>query len=123
MSGSEKRKKRGRFSAPRRNRCAPVAHSRLPVLDPGSSYVLLLRGKSALESGDPKSAIEYLEKASDLDSHPEGLRDLLKAYLQAGNPTQAAPIAEKLLTVHNDPEGLFLLAEGCARLGQYHEAL
>ena len=96
---------------------------RMPVLDPGSSYVLLLRGKSALESGDPKSAIEYLEKASDLDSHPEGLRDLLKAYLQAGNPTQAAPIAEKLLTVHNDPEGLFLLAEGCARLGQYHEAL
>ena len=33
------------------------------------------------------------------------------------------PIAEKLLTVHNDPEGLFLLAEGCARLGQYHEAI
>jgi tetratricopeptide (TPR) repeat protein len=28
-----------------------------------------------------------------------------------------------LLTVHNDPEGLFLLAEGCTRLGQYHEAL
>jgi len=25
--------------------------------------------------------------------------------------------------VHNDPEGLFLFAEGCIRLGQYHEAL
>src|SRR5208282_813758 len=37
--------------------------------------------------------------------------------------TQAAPVAEKLLSVHNDSEGLFLLAEGCARLGQYHEAL
>jgi tetratricopeptide (TPR) repeat protein len=96
---------------------------RMLVLDPGSSYVLLLRGKSALEGGDPKSAIEYLEKASDLDSHPEALRDLLKAYLQAGNPTKAAPIAEKLLVVHNDPEGLFLLAEGCTRLGHYHEAL
>jgi tetratricopeptide (TPR) repeat protein len=96
---------------------------RMLVLDPGNSYVLLLRGKSALESGDPKSAIEHLEKASDLDSHPEGLRDLLRAYLQAGNLTKAAPIAEKLLTVHNDPEGLFLLAEGCARLGQYLEAL
>ena len=96
---------------------------RMLALDPGNSYVLLLRGKAALESGDPKSAIEYLEKAADLDSHPEGLRDLLKAYLQIGNSAKAAPIAEKLLTVHNDPEGLFLLAEGCARLGQYHEAL
>jgi tetratricopeptide (TPR) repeat protein len=96
---------------------------RMLVLDPGNGYVLLLRGKAAIESDDPKSAIEYLEKAPDLDSHPEGLRDLLKAYLQIGNTTKAAPIAEKLLTVHNDPEGLFLLAEGCTRLGQYHEAL
>jgi pilus assembly protein FimV len=96
---------------------------RMLVLDPGNSYVLLLRGKSALESGDPKSAIEYLEKASDLDSHPEGLRDLLRAYLQTGNLVKSDPIAEKLLTVHNDPQGLFLLAEGCARLGHYREAL
>jgi pilus assembly protein FimV len=96
---------------------------RMLVLDPGNGYVLLLRGKAALESDDAKSAIGYLEKAPDLDSHPEGLCDLLKAYLQTGNSTKAAPIAEKLLTVHNDPEGLFLLAEGCARLGQYHEAL
>ncbi len=88
---------------------------RMLTLDPGNSYVLLLRGKSTLESGDPKGAIGYLEKASDLDSHPDGLRDLLKAYLQVGNLTKAAPIAEKLLTVHNDPEGLFLLAEGWAR--------
>jgi pilus assembly protein FimV len=96
---------------------------RMLVLDPGNGYVLLLRGKAALESDDPKNAIAYLEKAPDLDSHPEGLRDLLKAYLQIGTLTHAAPIAEKLLTVHNDPDGLFLLAEGCARLGQYHEAL
>jgi tetratricopeptide (TPR) repeat protein len=54
---------------------------------------------------------------------PKVLRDLLKAYLQIGTLTEAIPIAEKLLTVHNDPEGLFLLAEGCARLGQYHQAL
>jgi tetratricopeptide (TPR) repeat protein len=96
---------------------------RMLVLDPGNSYVLLLRGKAAIESDDPKHAIEYLEKAPDLDSHPEGLRDLLKAYLQIGTLAKAGPIAEKLLTVHNDSEGLFLLAEGCARLGQYHEAL
>jgi tetratricopeptide (TPR) repeat protein len=96
---------------------------RMSTLEPGNSYVLLLRGKAAIESDDPKTAIEHLEKAADLDSHPEGLRDLLKAYLQIGNLTKANPIAEKLLTVHNDPEGLFLLAEGSTRLGQYHEAL
>jgi len=96
---------------------------RMLVLDPGNGYVLLLRGKAALESDDPKSAIGYLEKAPDLDSHPEGLCALLKAYLQTGNSAKATPIAEKLLTVHNDSEGLFLLAEGCGRLGQYHEAL
>ncbi|MGB9204282.1 MAG: tetratricopeptide repeat protein, partial [Terriglobales bacterium] len=96
---------------------------RMLVLDPGNSHVLLLRGKAALESDDPKKAIEYLEKTADLDSHPEGLRDLLKAYLQAGDLTKAAPIAEKLLTVHNDSEGMFLLAEGSARLGQYSQAL
>jgi tetratricopeptide (TPR) repeat protein len=96
---------------------------RMQVLDPGNSYVLLLRGRSALESDDPKTAITYLEKAADLDSQPEGLRDLLKAYLQIGDLPKAAPIAEKLLSVHNDPEGLFLLADGCARLGQNREAL
>jgi tetratricopeptide (TPR) repeat protein len=96
---------------------------RMQVLEPGNSYVLLLRGKAALEADDPKSAIEHLEKASDLDSHPDGLRDLLRAYLKAGNLVKSPPIAEKLLTVHNDPQGLFLLAEGCARLGQYREAL
>jgi tetratricopeptide (TPR) repeat protein len=96
---------------------------RMLTLDPGNSYVLLLRGKAALENDDPKHAIEYLEGASDLDSHPEGLRDLLKAYLQIGTLTEAIPISEKLLTVHNDPEAVFLLAEGCARLGQYHQAL
>ncbi|HMD15624.1 MAG TPA: tetratricopeptide repeat protein [Terriglobales bacterium] len=96
---------------------------RMLVLDPGNSYVLLLRGRAAVESDDPKHAIEYLEKVPDLDSHPEGLRDLLKAYLQVGALPKAGPIAEKLLAVHNDPEGLFLMAEGSTRLGQYHEAL
>ena len=96
---------------------------RMLVLEPGNSYVLLLRGSAALESGDPKNAIQFLEKVADLDFHPEGLRDLLKAHLQLGNVAQAVPLAEKLLTVHNDPEGLFLLAEGSGRVGQYREAL
>jgi tetratricopeptide (TPR) repeat protein len=96
---------------------------RMLTLDPGNSYVLLLRGRAAIEADDPKKAIQFLEKASDLDSHPEGLRDLLKAYLQTGSLKQAVPLADKLLSVHNDPEGLFLLAEGCAHNGQYQQAL
>jgi pilus assembly protein FimV len=96
---------------------------RMLALDPGNSYVLLLRGRAAIESDEPKNAIQFLEKAADLDSHPEGLRDLLKAYLQIGNITQATSVAEKLLSVHNDPEGLFQLTEGAARIGLYHEAL
>jgi tetratricopeptide (TPR) repeat protein len=96
---------------------------RMQALDPGNGYVLLLRGRAALEAEDPKSAIGYLEKAPDLDSHPDGLRDLLRAYLLLGEVGKAAPIAEKLLSVHNDPEGLFLLGEGCARVGEYHQAL
>jgi tetratricopeptide (TPR) repeat protein len=96
---------------------------RMLVLDPGNSYVLLLRGRAAVEADDPKKAIQFLEKAADLDSHPEGLRDLLKAYLKTGNLKQAVPLADKLLSVHNDPEGLFLLAEGCAHNGQYQQAL
>jgi tetratricopeptide (TPR) repeat protein len=96
---------------------------RMLKLEPGNSYVLLLRGHAAIESDNPQNAIQFLEKASDLDSHPEGLRDLLKAYLQIGDVAQATPLAEKLLSVHNDPEGLFLLAEGSTRIRQYHEAL
>ncbi|MBI3645168.1 MAG: tetratricopeptide repeat protein [Acidobacteriales bacterium] len=96
---------------------------RMLALDPGNSYVLLLRGRAALEADDPKKAIQFLEKAADLDSRPEGLRDLLKAYLQTGHLTLATPLADKLLSVHNDPEGLFLLAEGCTHAGQYHQAL
>jgi len=96
---------------------------RMLSLDPGNSYVLLLRGRAALDNGDSKKAAQYLEKTSDLDSHPDGLRDLLKAYLQTGRVGDAAPIAEKLLNVHNDPEALFLLADGYSQAGQFHESL
>jgi tetratricopeptide (TPR) repeat protein len=96
---------------------------RMLSLDPSNSHVLLLRGRAALESDDPKKAIQYLEKVSDLDSHPDSLRDLLKAYLQTGRLAQASPLADKLLAVHNDPAGLFQLAEGCTHAGQCHQAL
>ena len=96
---------------------------RMLSLDPGNSYVLLLRGRAALESDDPKKAIQYLEKAADLDSHPDGMRDLLKAYIQASRFHEAGTLAEKLLNIHNDPEALFTLANGYIQSNQYQQAL
>ena len=96
---------------------------RMLSLDPDNSYALLLRGRAAIESDDPKKAIQYLEKAGDLDSHPDGLRDLLKSYLRVGRFSEAGTLAEKLFTVHNDPEALFMLADGYTQAGKYHEAL
>src|ERR1700677_1080859 len=57
---------------------------RMLTLDPGSSHALLMQGRNLLDSGDVEGAIECLQKVPDLDSNPDGLRDLLKAYLKTG---------------------------------------
>src|SRR5579864_2807356 len=57
---------------------------RMLKLDPGNTYALLMQGKNLIESGDAEDAIKALQKIGDLDSNPDGLRDLFKAYLQVG---------------------------------------
>src|ERR1700704_1338216 len=52
---------------------------RMLTLDPANSYALLMQGRNLLESGDAEGAITCLQKVGDLDSNPDGLRDLLKA--------------------------------------------
>ena len=96
---------------------------RMMTLDPGNSQALLLRGRNALESGDTDAAIKYLEKVADMDSHPDGLRDLLKAYLQAGRISDAGALANKLLSVHNDIDGVSSVGDALMQAGQYQEAL
>ncbi len=96
---------------------------RMMTLDPGNGQALLLRGRNALESGDHDAAIKYLEKVADMDSHPDGLRDLLKAYLQAGRITDAGGLANKLLSVHNDVDGVASVGDALMQAGQYQEAL
>jgi tetratricopeptide (TPR) repeat protein len=96
---------------------------RMMSLDPGNGYALLLRGRNALENGEIPGAIKYLEKVADLDSHPDGLRDLLKAYVQSGRMTDAVVLAGKLLTVHNDMDGVSSVAEGLMHSGHYQDAL
>src|SRR5258708_6788376 len=75
---------------------------RMLTLDPGNTYALLMQGKNMVESGDAAGAIAALQKISDIDSNPDGLRDLLKAYLLAGQLSHAGNIANNLLTGRND---------------------
>jgi tetratricopeptide (TPR) repeat protein len=96
---------------------------RMLTLDPGNTYALLMQGKNMMESGDAAGAVATLQKVSDIDSHPEGLRDLLKAYLQAGQLSEAGTIANKLLTVHNDLQAIATFAEALMQAGQYETAL
>ena len=96
---------------------------RMLKLDPGNTYALLMQGKNMIESGDAAGAIATLQKISDLDSNPEGLRDLLKAYLQTGQLSEAGTIANKLLTVHNDLPAISSFADALMQAGQYENAL
>jgi pilus assembly protein FimV len=97
--------------------------ARMLKLDPGNAYALLMQGRNLLESGDGEGAIAVLTKVADLDSNPEGLRDLLKAYLQAGRLSDAGAIAHKLLTVHNDLAAISDFADALMQAGQYESAL
>jgi pilus assembly protein FimV len=96
---------------------------RMLTLDPGNSYALLLRARNSLESGDAASAIGLLQKVSDLDHHPDGVRDLLKAYLQTGRIGEAGPLAAKLLSEHSDTEAMFAYVDGLVQNGGQEEAL
>ena len=96
---------------------------RMLTLDPGNSYALLMQGRNLLEAGDAEAAIESLQKVSDLDSNPDGLRDLLKAYLKNGRLSDAGTLASKLLTVHNDLASISVFADALMQAGQYENAL
>ncbi|HEY6764772.1 MAG TPA: tetratricopeptide repeat protein [Candidatus Sulfotelmatobacter sp.] len=96
---------------------------RMLTLDPTNSYALLMQGKNLMESGDAEGAIKCLQKIGDLDSNPDGLRDLLKAYLQTGMLSDAGTIANKLLNVHNDLSAISSFADALMQAGQYENAL
>src|SRR5580692_7380539 len=96
---------------------------RMLTLDPGNTYALLMQGKNMIESGDAAGAVAILQKVTDIDSNPDGLRDLLKAYLQTGQLSDAGAVANKLLTVHNDLPAIASFAEALMQAGQYETAL
>ncbi len=96
---------------------------RMLALDPGNSYALLMQGRNLLQTGDAQGAIESLQKVPDLDSNPEGLRDLFKAYLKTGRLSDAGTLANKLLAVHNDLPAISTFADALMQAGQYENAL
>jgi pilus assembly protein FimV len=96
---------------------------RMLTLDPGNSYALLLRARNALESGDATGAIPLFQKVHDLDSHPDGMRDLLKAYLQTGRVGEAGPLAGKLLTLHNDTQAMFSYVDALLQNNSQEDAV
>ncbi len=96
---------------------------RMLKLDPNNTHALLMQGKNLIESGDAAGAVTALQKIGDIDSHPDGLRDLLKAYLQTGQLSEAGGIASKLLTVHNDLTAISSFADALMQAGQYENAL
>jgi len=96
---------------------------RMLTLDPGNSYALLMQGRNLLESGDAEAAIKSLQRVPDLDSNPDGMRDLLKAYLTTGRLSDAGTLANKLLTVHNDLTAISNFADALMQAGQFENAL
>jgi tetratricopeptide (TPR) repeat protein len=96
---------------------------RMLTLDPGNTYALLMQGKNMVESGDAAGAVTILQKVADIDSKPDGLRDLLKAYLLTGQLSEAGTIANKLLTVHNDLTAIASFSDALMQAGQYENAL
>src|SRR6266704_4600107 len=96
---------------------------RMLKLDPGNSYALLLRGRSALDAGDVAGAIKNLEKVADLDTHPDGLRTLLQAYIQSGRMPEAGNLAAKLAHVHNDVTAIVEYANALVSAWRFDEML
>ncbi len=96
---------------------------RMLTLDPGNTYALEMQGKNLLESGDGAAAVAAFQKIPNIDSKPESLKDLLKAYLLTGQLSEAGSIANKLLTVHNDLTAISTFADALMQAGQYENAL
>ena len=96
---------------------------RMLKLQPGNGYVLALRGRAALDGGDPAAAIECLSKVGDLDTNPDGLRALFQAYLKTKRFEDASALATKLATIHNDNAAIGEYAEALLENQEYRDAL
>ena len=96
---------------------AQQALTRLDTLLANDPRVLELKGRLALQRGNPAQAAEFLEKLPALRSTESGLQLLSNAYLQSGAIEKALPVARKLLVEFSQPE---FLSSCCDRLLSAH---
>jgi tetratricopeptide (TPR) repeat protein len=102
---------------------ADDALGRVLKLEPGNARALTLRAQVALDSGDADKAIKHLEQIPQIDSLPDALAALLRAYLVVGQLEAAEPVARKLLTVHNDLSGIHAYADALISSGACEDAI
>jgi tetratricopeptide (TPR) repeat protein len=96
---------------------AEHALGRLTTMLPNDPKVLELKGRVALERGNPAQAAEFLENLPALQSTESGLQLLSTVYLQSGRIEKAVPVAKKLLVDFSHPE---FLASCCDSLISSH---
>jgi tetratricopeptide (TPR) repeat protein len=99
------------------------ALNRLLHIDATNTEALLLRGKIALDAGDTAGGIKFLERVPTIDSLPQGLHSLLRAYLNLNKYEESEPLARKLLSVHNDSSGIREYATSLVTSGNGETAL
>jgi tetratricopeptide (TPR) repeat protein len=83
---------------------AEQALGRLATMLPNDPKVLELKGRVALQRGNPAQAAECLENLPALQSTESGLQLLSKVYLQTGSIEKAIPVAKKLLVEFSQPD-------------------
>ena len=116
-SAAESLYARGAYAA------AEEALEKVLALDPTNAGALMLRGMIAVDAGDSPAAVTYLERVSDINNRPDGLRALLRAKLQTGNPEGVEEVADKLLATHNDITGVTTVAQWYVTNNQLEKAL
>ena len=102
---------------------ADQALEHLMGVDPNNADALLMRGKIAMDAGDGAAAVTYLEKVPNIDSKPDGLQVLLRAYILTNSLPETEGVARKLLSVHNDLSGIRQYADLLLSSGNAEGAL
>jgi tetratricopeptide (TPR) repeat protein len=93
------------------------------AIDKTFSQAILLRGLVKMELGDAAAALQCLEQVPDIDSRPEGLRSMLKAYFALGKIDAAGPLARKMYSVSQETQGLSSYGDALVHAGRTEEAL
>jgi tetratricopeptide (TPR) repeat protein len=102
---------------------AEEALARVLTLDPKNARALLLRGQIAMEAGDSAAAISNLEQVPDLDSNPDGVKELIRAYVKANRLGDAEKRARTLLLKNKDIWGIAVTVDGLMQAGKFMPAL